>query len=531
MVSAQTATAHNLTATVVRNTVSLAWQAPSSPTQPVTGYQIDVGLTPSGLATSLPLGNTTVFSTEAPDGTFFLRIQALSAAGPTGPSNEVRVDVGQAAAPLPPLNLVGTTGGGQVSIQWTENPAGPSIAGYLLEAGTAAGLTNVGVVPLSALTRSLAAPVPSGTYHVRIRAANRSGQSAPSNEITLLVEAGSCVPGPPRTLTATTGPGSVSLAWAAPETGGLPTGYRLDVGSTSGTSNLVSAPLSLSRSFSSPAPAGRYFIRVLAIGPCGASAPSNEVVVDVSTGSVTFPGVSDFAAAGPFAVTVENNTGPSGVFTIFRPASLGQNGLRHPILAWGNGTATTPATYAALLGHLASHGFVVIAANTTNAGSGVAMRQGIDWLVAQDGAPGGVFSNRLDIGNIGAFGHSQGGGGAINAGAHPRVRTVIPIQPLPQPQFLQGTMLLLCGGNDTIVHPETACRNLVYTPAIVPTFFGILNGVDHFAPFGDGGPMRAPITAWFRGELMRDQSARARFYGSDCTYCVNPGWQVSRKGF
>ena len=36
-------------------------------------------------------------------------------------------------------------------------------------------------------------------------------------------------------------------------------------------------------------------------------------------------------------------------------------------------------------------------------------------------------AKKLDANNIGAFGHSKGGGGAINAGAHARVKTVIAI--------------------------------------------------------------------------------------------------------
>lgn len=286
--TAQTTTAHGLTATVVRNAVSLAWQAPSTPASPVVGYQVDVGVTPGGLAATLPLGDVLTFSTQAPDGTFFVRVQALTASGPAGASNEVRIDVGQAAPPLPPLNLIGTTGGGQVSLQWSENPAGPTVAGYRLEAGTGPGLANVGVVPLPTTTRTLSAPVPPGTYYARVRAANRAGLSAPSNEVTLLVEAGSCVPGPPRTLTATTAPGSVALSWQAPNTGGAPASYRLAVGSAPGASNLGSVALSLARSFTAAAPAGRYYARVVATNGCGTSAPSNEVAIDVPSG-LTLP--------------------------------------------------------------------------------------------------------------------------------------------------------------------------------------------------------------------------------------------------
>lgn len=288
LAQAQTTTAHSLTATVVRNAVSLAWQAPSAPSGAVLGYQIDVGVTAGGLATSVPLGPVLAFSTQAPNGVYFVRVQALTADGPTGASNEVRIAVGDAAPPLSPLNLAATTGGGQATLQWTENPAGPTISGYLLEAGTAPGQTNVGAVPLAAAARSLSAPIPPGTYYARLRAANAAGLSAPSNEVMLLVEAGSCVPGPPRTLTATVGPGSVTVNWLAPDTGGPTTRYRLDVGSASGASNLASAPLSLARSFSSAAPAGRYFIRVVATSACGVSAPSNEVMADVPSG-LTLP--------------------------------------------------------------------------------------------------------------------------------------------------------------------------------------------------------------------------------------------------
>ena len=53
--------------------------------------------------------------------------------------------------------------------------------------------------------------------------------------------------------------------------------------------------------------------------------------------------------------------------TAYRPSTLGQNGVTHPVILWGNGTGSSPSTYAGLLRHLASHGFIVVAANTSNA--------------------------------------------------------------------------------------------------------------------------------------------------------------------
>jgi hypothetical protein len=39
--------------------------------------------------------------------------------------------------------------------------------------------------------------------------------------------------------------------------------------------------------------------------------------------------ITDYKAMGPFAVTVEKNTGPNAGYTVFRPTMLGQNGLMH----------------------------------------------------------------------------------------------------------------------------------------------------------------------------------------------------------
>src|SRR4051812_37017925 len=59
--------------------------------------------------------------------------------------------------------------------------------------------------------------------------------------------------------------------------------------------------------------------------------------------------------------------------TIFRPQTLGEGGRKHAIVLWGNGTGAQPVNYKEILQDLASWGFVVAAANTPNAGTGVDM--------------------------------------------------------------------------------------------------------------------------------------------------------------
>ena len=112
-----------------------------------------------------------------------------------------------------------------------------------------------------------------------------------------------------------------------------------------------------------------------------------------------FPPVSSFSARGPFSTVVE--TPAQVACTIHRPATLGQNGVTHPVLLWGNGTGSSPATYSALLSHWASHGFIVAAANTSNAGNGSQMIACLNFVLAQNGTPSSVYFQKVDPGRIG----------------------------------------------------------------------------------------------------------------------------------
>jgi len=125
---------------------------------------------------------------------------------------------------------------------------------------------------------------------------------------------------------------------------------------------------------------------------------------------------SGFEASGPYST--QRESGGSSC-TVHRPRDLEGD---HGVILWGNGTGTTPTSYRALLSHWASWGFIVVAANTTNAGTGRAMLSCLDWLQRSSLAP------YADLSKVGASGHSQGGGGAIMAGADRRVTVTAPIQ-------------------------------------------------------------------------------------------------------
>jgi hypothetical protein len=74
----------------------------------------------------------------------------------------------------------------------------------------------------------------------------------------------------------------VSLSWAQPDSGPVANTQRVVAGTAPGLDDLgaidVPAPAT---SFSTTAPPGTYYVRVIAINSCGASSYSNEVRVAV----------------------------------------------------------------------------------------------------------------------------------------------------------------------------------------------------------------------------------------------------------
>ena len=250
----------------------------------------------------------------------------------------------------------------------------------------------------------------------------------------------------------------------------------------------------------------------------------------------TFPSVTSFSAAGPFATTQQ--AGGSSC-TIFRPTTLGQGGVTHPVILWGNGTFSSPSNYAAFLTHLASHGFIVAAANTSNAGNGSQMLNCLAFLTTQNSTSSSVFFQRVDLARVGASGHSQGGAGTIMAGRDARVKATAPLEPyiLPIPGGgtfssasigqQRGPMFLLSGSNDTVAVPSRH-QQPVFNGANVSVVWGTLAGASHGVPSGNAGGFRGPVTAWFRARLMDDASA-ARLFPPTCTLCTTQGWTVRTK--
>ncbi len=241
------------------------------------------------------------------------------------------------------------------------------------------------------------------------------------------------------------------------------------------------------------------------------------------------PPVSDYGARGPFETRTVESTGPGGQFTMFRPEALGENGFLHPPATWGNGITTRPSQYTALLSTIASHGFVVIASNSTTV-TARNMTEGLDWLLSQNASPG-ELQGTLDPQRAVSIGYSLGGGAAVDAGSHPNVVTTVSFHGLTgNSAALRGPLLLFTGTQDDFVSAERFV-DPTFNRSTVPTFYTSLTGAGHLQPLGDAGDERAPTIAWLRMWVYGDEGAREFFYGDDCVLCSSPWTDTQTKNW
>jgi len=177
---------------VIGSTVVLSWDPVSVdvnavPTT-VDGYGVHVR---SATGRIPPLfvfvGNTTsVRALAAPD-TYFWNALALNNAGASPPSSEQSFSVSGSCGPTgEPQNFRFSLSGREVTLNWAPPVAGAGPFTYVVEAGSAPGLTDLATLPVAGAT-TLTVQAPPGTYHVRIRSQSPCGITPPSDERMIVV--------------------------------------------------------------------------------------------------------------------------------------------------------------------------------------------------------------------------------------------------------------------------------------------------------------------------------------------------------
>jgi dienelactone hydrolase len=263
------------------------------------------------------------------------------------------------------------------------------------------------------------------------------------------------------------------------------------------------------------------------------SAAGNSATGGASSGTVS---IDDLSKNGPYTSTTVLKTGPNNNYTIYRPQQLAPGGVKSPIAVWISGGGSTPDQYD-LLPHLATHGFVVIASNTspqmgTQVALGEEMVAAVSWIVQEFTRSGSDYNGTVDTSKIAATGYSMGGLASMSAAADPRWTTTVHISGGSgdgSTKNLHAPAAVICGPSGGDIAGANCAKD--FDAATTPMFYGVFNGGDHLgvrtSPYKER--IRAVVTGWLRWQLFSDQTLKPMFVGDQCTVCKDSNWTVKQK--
>jgi hypothetical protein len=227
-----------------------------------------------------------------------------------------------------------------------------------------------------------------------------------------------------------------------------------------------------------------------------APGPTDPTPTGPGGGGGSLPPVTSTTGNGPFSATMETIAGN----VVFRPTTLGANGLKHPVFVWGTGAGAAPSQYRDHFTQMASHGFVIVSPNKTMK-TGTDMRNSYNWIVGQANGSG-AFGGKIDTGNIAMGGHSQGSTSTFDAEGSVSLKTSIHIAggsfDGQGSSKVRTPTAYMCGGAGDIAKTNCDRDYAAMRNGGPPLYYAVLSGVGHIDAARRANPA---MIAWLRWHL------------------------------
>jgi fibronectin type 3 domain-containing protein len=336
----------NLTGTVVSGSeIDISWTNNANNATSVLIDRSGDGVHFSQIA-SVSAAVTTYHDTSlSPGNTYYYEVQASNAAGNSAFSNVFQATT--PTAPASPTNLAATNiTTTEVDLSWTNVATNATGIKILKKLGNNNSQVVATGLPPTTTSYKITGLTPGSPYTFEVDALNSNG---PSGAATLAADT---LPGPVTGVTATGGPGQITVSWAADPGAVTYNVYRATTAGGEGTTPSWSGIAGTSYVDTTPAVGTTYYYEVTAVDPksasptdtAGESAKSAEVSAQVSNRVLAIS--AGGPAAGPFVADTDFSGGTVSAGT---QAAINTSGVANPppqsVLQhgrYGNFTYTIP---------------------------------------------------------------------------------------------------------------------------------------------------------------------------------------------
>ncbi len=232
-------------------------------------------------------------------------------------------------------------------------------------------------------------------------------------------------------------------------------------------------------------------------------------------------------------------------YEIYYPAELETNDHSYPVIVVSNGTGVPGSKAKHMFEHFASWGFIVIGSEEEYSWNGFSAEMSLRYLLKQNESEDSIFYHKIDLDNIGALGHSQGGVGAINTVTDTKHRELYKTAVLESPAHPELASSLEWEYSISDVHVPFLL--VAGTKPSDAELVCTLDGMNKLMDLSTESPFRVMarrtdaehgemlysadgyVTAWFMWQLQDDESAAKAFVGDEAEILQNSLYQDQRR--